>query len=97
MNRSVRFPLVAGLILGVLFGPIPSNTYAQDAPPSPATASAPAAQASASATPTPTATMISIPGPLRSFLRMAAISQKVSPDEIAPLLARNIFLLGYEG
>ena len=28
---------------------------------------------------------------------MAAISQKVSPDEIAPLLARNIFLLGYEG
>ena len=28
---------------------------------------------------------------------MAAISQKVSPDEIAPLMARNIFLLGYEG
>ena len=28
---------------------------------------------------------------------MAAISQKVSPEEIAPLLARNIFLLGYEG
>ena len=28
---------------------------------------------------------------------MAAISQKVSSDEIAPLLARNIFLLGYEG
>jgi hypothetical protein len=40
---------------------------------------------------------IAIPGPLRSFLRMAAISQKVSPEEIAPLLARNIFLLGYEG
>ncbi len=97
MNRSVRFPLVAGLILGGLFGPIPSNTHAQDAPPSPAPASAPAAQATASATPAPTATMISIPGPMRSFLRMAAISQKVSPDEIAPLLARNIFLLGYEG
>jgi hypothetical protein len=28
---------------------------------------------------------------------MSAISQKVSPDEIAPLMARNIFLLGYEG
>jgi hypothetical protein len=41
--------------------------------------------------------MITIPGPLRSFLRMAAISQKVTPEEITPLLARNIFLLGYEG
>jgi hypothetical protein len=40
---------------------------------------------------------ISIPGPLRSFLRMAAISQKVAPEEITPLLSRNIFLLGYEG
>jgi hypothetical protein len=28
---------------------------------------------------------------------MSAISQKVSPNEIAPLMARNIFLLGYEG
>jgi len=28
---------------------------------------------------------------------MSAISQKVSPDEIAPLMSRNIFLLGYEG
>jgi hypothetical protein len=37
-----------------------------------------------------------IPGPLRSFLRMAAISQKVSPEEVMPFLARNIFLLGYE-
>lgn len=38
-----------------------------------------------------------IPGPLRSFLRMAAISQKVSPDEVIPLLSRNIFLTGYAG
>ena len=37
-----------------------------------------------------------IPGPLRSFLRMAGISQKVSPEEVMPFLARNIFLLGYE-
>lgn len=42
-------------------------------------------------------TSLSIPGPLRSFLRMAGISQKVSADEVAPLLARNIFLLGYQG
>src|SRR5438552_6234987 len=30
-----------------------------------------------------------IPGPLRSFLRMAGISQKVSSEEVLPLLARN--------
>jgi hypothetical protein len=40
---------------------------------------------------------LSIPGPLRSFLRMAAISQKISPEEVAPLLARNVFQLGYDG
>lgn len=40
---------------------------------------------------------IAIPGPLRSFLRMAGISQKATPDEVIPLLSRNVFLLGYEG
>ncbi len=38
-----------------------------------------------------------IPGPQRSFLRMAGISQKVTPDEVLPLLSRNIFTQGYEG
>ena len=38
-----------------------------------------------------------IPGPLRSFLRMAGISQKISPDEVVPLLAHNVFAQGYEG
>src|SRR5579871_2490131 len=38
-----------------------------------------------------------IPGPQRSFLRMAGISQKVSPAEVLPLLSRNIFTQGYEG
>ena len=40
---------------------------------------------------------VTIPGPLRSFLRMAGISQKVSADEVMPLLARNVFIIGYEG
>lgn len=40
---------------------------------------------------------VTIPGPLRSFLRMAGISQKVSPEEVTPLLARKVFLRGYEG
>jgi hypothetical protein len=38
-----------------------------------------------------------IPGPLRSFLRMAGMSQEISPEEVLPLLARNVFLYGYEG
>jgi hypothetical protein len=43
----------------------------------------------------PTGDMVMIPGPLRSFLRMAGISQKVSPDDVLPLLARNVYLHGY--
>jgi hypothetical protein len=38
-----------------------------------------------------------IPGPQRSFLRMAGISQKITPDEVLPLLSRNVFVEGYEG
>ena len=40
-------------------------------------------------------TTISIPGPRRSFLRMAAISQQVSADEVVPLLAHNVVDQGY--
>jgi hypothetical protein len=40
---------------------------------------------------------IIIPGPLKPFLRMAAISQQVSPEEVLPLLARNIVINGYRG
>jgi hypothetical protein len=37
-----------------------------------------------------------IPGPLRSFERMAAISQRVSAENVLPLLARNVFAQGYD-
>ena len=37
-----------------------------------------------------------IPGPLRSFLRMAGISQKISPENVLPALARNVEVLGYQ-
>ena len=40
---------------------------------------------------------ISIPGPLRSFLRMAGISQKIPREDVMPLLARNVYMQGYEG
>ena len=38
-----------------------------------------------------------IPGPLRSFLRMAGISQEISLEEVLPTLARNAALYGYQG
>jgi len=38
---------------------------------------------------------IVIPGPLRSFLRMAGVSQEARPAEVLPLVARNAFLYGY--
>ena len=40
--------------------------------------------------------MVTIPGPLRSFQRMAGISQKVPTKEVLPLLSRNIFVEGYQ-
>ena len=38
---------------------------------------------------------ISIPGTRRSFMRMAAISQQVSPDQVLPLVAHNVAVQGY--
>lgn len=39
---------------------------------------------------------IIIPGPLRSFLRMAAVSQEVPPDSVLPLVSRTVSLYGYQ-
>ena len=57
------------------------------------------AQPSSSKSPeaVPASSEIVIPGPLRSLLRMAGISQKASDEEVVPLLARNIYVQGYEG
>ena len=38
-----------------------------------------------------------IPGPRRSFLRMAGISQKITPEEVLPLLSRNVYTQGFQG
>ncbi|HVN92488.1 MAG TPA: hypothetical protein VMT38_02270 [Terracidiphilus sp.] len=54
-------------------------------------ASSPAGDGSLTSEPAQT---IVIPGPLRSFLRMAGISQESAPSEVLPLLARNAFLYG---
>ena len=37
-----------------------------------------------------------IPGPLRSFLRMAGLSQEVTPDDVLPMLARSVALHGFQ-
>ncbi len=58
-------------------------------------ADTPASSAPLPAPPRAQATRVMIPGPLRSFLRMAGISQEVGPDDVLPLLARNSYLLGY--
>ncbi|MBV8673331.1 MAG: hypothetical protein JOZ33_07855, partial [Acidobacteriaceae bacterium] len=54
------------------------------------------AKAATSPQPAPPPHAVVVPGPLRSFLRMAGISQKIPPDEVLPLLARNVILRGYE-
>jgi len=39
---------------------------------------------------------IAIPGPLKSFSRMAALAPEIAPDELLPALARNIVTNGYQ-
>jgi hypothetical protein len=41
--------------------------------------------------------MVDLPGPINSFLRMAGISQEITPADVLPLLARNAFLYGHIG
>ncbi len=43
----------------------------------------------------PVENTVAIPGPLRSFLRMAGISQQVSVEDVLPLVARNAYATGY--
>ncbi|HEX8797333.1 MAG TPA: hypothetical protein VF772_01910, partial [Terriglobales bacterium] len=45
----------------------------------------------------PFAETVTIPGPLRPFLRMAGISQQILPQDVLPLLARNVLTRGYQG
>ena len=51
---------------------------------------------SASAAQNPAKQTVSIPGPLRSFGRMAAISSDLTPDEVLGALARNVVTNGYQ-
>ena len=86
---SLTFWLASGLCLG-LFYPDCANAGS-------ASGSTPAALPKETPPHSAPAETIVIPGPLRSFLRMAGISQEVTSDEVLPLLARNVSLYGYSG
>ncbi|MBI4873957.1 MAG: hypothetical protein HY822_04910, partial [Acidobacteria bacterium] len=40
--------------------------------------------------------VVEIPGPLRSFARMAALAPDLAPEELLPALARNVVTNGYQ-
>ncbi len=40
--------------------------------------------------------LVNVPGPLRSFGRMAAISSDINSDDVLPALARNVVTNGYQ-
>ena len=93
----MRFPLsrsalVLTVSLGLLFC---STAFAGDQEqPDPPSSPSPVAQ---SPKPVPSLpNQVTIPGPLRSFLRMAGMSQKISPEDVLPALARNVYTLGYQ-
>ncbi len=65
-------------------------------PPRPATVSSPNRPSALSSDPVlAKPELITVPGPLRSLLRMAGISQKIPPESVLPLLARSVYFLGY--
>jgi hypothetical protein len=93
LARGVFAPYV---LAASLWAQVPLPQHAPPVPPRPA----PARPAPDPAGPNPTSAAtgtLTLPGPLRSFLRMAGISQKATPPEVIPLLAHRVYLNGYEG
>src|SRR5580704_4335036 len=68
------------------------------APPAHSSPSLPSAAESSDqgAASSPSENSVTIAGPLRSFLRMAGMRQKVAPLEVLPILTRNVVLHGYQ-
>ena len=92
--RLPAFLVVASLATGLSI--LGTCRYAHAAGPAlPASAAASGDSPTSQATNQTTETII-IPGPLRSFLRMAGISQESKPADLLPLLARNAFLYGHQ-
>jgi hypothetical protein len=90
----VKYPLCLSVVVVVS---VLSSSYASAGDPILGNVGNPAAAVSAPEEGLTTAPQMMIPGPLRSFLRMAGISKKADLDEVLPLLSRNVFMQGYEG
>ncbi len=94
----MKFPLCLSVLAAALVFSCCLSTNAADSAdsarssPSEAAATSPPRDVPVSQT-----AVFMIPGPLRSFLRMAGISQKIAPEEVLPLLSRNVFMEGYDG
>jgi hypothetical protein len=93
--RSPRC-LPAFLLLAILCAISYLPAVGQDTATTPSAPSTPDIQPSEAGRSASSAEVV-IPGPLRSFLRMAGISQKASAEEVLPLLARNVYVQGYRG
>ena len=89
--RTLSLPVAVFLCLWIASSICPGDELHAASPSSPVSAATPTTPAPPAAVETAT-----IPGPLRSFMRMAAISQKVSSEDVLPLLARNVFMQGYQ-
>lgn len=88
-----------GLLVLFCVSLVAVNSASAAPPPVPAQSSLPKTSRSQKTPPlnrSVPAEVAAIPGPVRSFLRMAAISQKVTPEEVLPLLARNVVMSGYQ-
>ena len=93
MKSPLRF---AVSVAGLLCLHFCISIYSADAAQAASISTQPATESAGAGTPaSPMVESVIIPGPLRSFLRMAGISQKISPDDVLPLLARNVYMQGY--
>ncbi len=94
----MKFPVRSfALLIGVFLFVCTSGPQRAWCTPSASPSESPKAEQTPSAVNEPASSEITLPGPLRSFMRMAAISQKASSEEVLPLLARNIVVTGYQG
>jgi hypothetical protein len=94
--KSPRLSLRASLLI-FLFLPASVYILASDSSSPSSSDASSSAKVPEVPPPGPAMTLVAVPGPLRSFLRMAGISQKITPEEVLPLLARNVAVEGYEG
>jgi hypothetical protein len=92
-RRSHTYCAAVALCLGILVPACAARAFHDSSQP----AIIPNDSLDDAASPSQPPETIVIPGPLRSFLRMAGISQEISTDEVLPTLARNAALYGYQG